>query len=191
VGQRGDDRQPRKNKPFCEKELSYIRAVKKAMDNPIVGEAIRVAMRQHLAQGGNEHTAWTATGITPHSVPHPEPFIAGIPDNITPNLAGRISDYEKRADRAGLVGVPGLEIIELYRHVAAGRDNLELLRHLASLAIKKAVYINADATLEQVEQAITKPIELEEWYAKWSTIKEYASAWAPKEDPLPLSLSRL
>ncbi|MEW5954873.1 MAG: hypothetical protein AB1815_14370, partial [Bacillota bacterium] len=77
-----------------QKELPYVKAVKKAMDNPIVGKAIRMAIRQHLAQGENEHTAWAATIIAPHSVPHPEPFIAGIPDNMTRSLTGRIIDYE-------------------------------------------------------------------------------------------------
>jgi hypothetical protein len=165
---------------------SYVLAVKKAMRNPIVNQAIRIAIRQHLAQGKDEHTAWAATLVAPYSIPHPEPHvIAGMPDEMTHKMAGRASEYESRADRAGLAGVPGHEILELYRLVESGQDDLALINLLATLAVKRAGYINADATLEQLEQSTAKIIEPEEWHEQWIAMKENAVAWAPKEDPLP------
>lgn len=169
-----------------EKGSSYVLAVKKAMKNQIVNQAIRIAIRQHLEQGKDEHTAWAATLVAPYSIPHPEPHtIAGMPDEMTHKMAGRASEYEARADRAGIASVPGNEILELYRLIESGQDNLALIKLLATLAVKRAGYINADATLEQVEQMTTRIIEPKEWHEQWIAMKENAIAWAPKEDPLP------
>ena len=167
-------------------DTTYVLACAEALRNQIVNKAIRVAIHNHLNQGGDEHTAWAATLVASPSIPHPEPHaIAGMPDEMTHKMAGRASDYEAHADRAGLAGVPGHEILKLYRLIESGQENLALIRFLATLAVKGAGYINADAILEQVEQMTTRLIEPKEWHAQWIAMKEKATGWAPKEDPLP------
>lgn len=169
-----------------EKGLSYVIAVKKAMRNQIVNQAMRIAIRNHLQQCGDEHTAWAATIVAPPIIPHPEPHtIAGMPDEMTKSMAGKACGYEARADRAGMAGVPGQAIIELYRLIESNEDNLDLIRYFAVRAVEGAGYINVDATLDQVEQITTRLVEPKEWYQQWNTMKEYATDWAPKNDPLP------
>lgn len=126
-------------------------------------------------------TAFVSRGMIPGNLIHPDvmPFVARA-DRINLTAAEKIVFFEQKMERAGLAGVPGIEIIELARVYKTG-DPEECFR-LACECIKKAGLINASATVQHVEYGILGPVPAAEYRKKWEEELQQALKWAPVQE---------
>lgn len=166
---------------------TYYEAVLEAMKIHFIARHIFQAARCYYNLNNDEHTAWAATIVEPLALRHPEPGIAGQADRIYPFLVKKIGQYEATAARAGVVGVPGPAILEMYRQkdtVSVEQRDM-FMSHLAQKSVEEAGYINENVTVELVIQGGLKPIPAKIWHSFWATYSEMAVAWAPAADPEP------
>jgi len=126
-------------------------------------------------------TAFVSRGMFPGNLTHPDlaPYVAQA-DRINLTAAEKIVFFEQKMERAGLAGVPGIEIIELARIYKTG-DPEECFR-LACECIKKAGLINASATVQHVEYGILAPVPAAEYRKKWEEELQGALQWAPVQE---------
>jgi hypothetical protein len=166
---------------------TYYEAVLEAMKVPFIARHIFQAARHYYNFNNDEHTAWAATIVEPLALRHPEPGIAGQADKIYPFLVKKIGKYEAVAARAGVVGVPGPAILEMYRQKDTVRIEQRdmFMWHLAQKSVEEAGYINENVTVELVVQGGVKPIPAAVWFSLWASFSEMAVAWAPAADPGP------
>lgn len=83
---------------------------------------------------------------------------------ITPKKVAKIVDYEIRAIRSDLVGVPGPAILEMPEYLNS--HNIQSALTCAELAIKTAGYVPSDASVADVRDGrikIINPAKLEEF----------------------------
>ena len=93
---------------------------------------------------------------------HPVPQVASVNlGTITPSKTTKIVDYEIRAMRSILIGVPGPDILEIPEYLN-NRDKQSALKYAES-ALKTAGYITSDASVADVQDGrikIISPTEL-------------------------------
>lgn len=96
---------------------------------------------------------------------HPIPQVASVNlETITPSKTTKIVDYEIRAMRSILVGVPGPDILEIPEYLNS-RDKQSALK-CAEMALKTAGYITSDASVADVRDGrikIINPAKLEKF----------------------------
>lgn len=89
---------------------------------------------------------------------HPVPMEAqAAVELIMPTVVRRTVEYEMRAQKSDLVGVPGPAILNISENLKAG--NIEVALQLAKEAILSAGYIPSDASLAEVKNGIIKIIK--------------------------------
>ncbi|MEW6065599.1 MAG: hypothetical protein AB1538_10600 [Bacillota bacterium] len=88
---------------------------------------------------------------------HPIPQVASVNlGTITPSKTTKIVDYEIRAMRSILIGVPGPDILEIPEYLN-NRDKQSALKYAES-ALKTAGYITSDASVADVQDGRIKII---------------------------------
>jgi hypothetical protein len=101
------------------------------------------------------------------------------PDKMYQKNIKYITDTEQSMDMVGLAGVPGPAIFELLKVYKSGK--VEAIKKLARKAVETAGFVNAHATVKDVDECTPPEVQLKHWEKEeqaamdWNPIKE----WGP------------
>jgi hypothetical protein len=99
------------------------------------------------------------------------------PDRMYQKHIKYITDTEKSMDMVGLAGVPGPAFLELLKVYKSGK--MEVIKRLAREAVETAGFVNAHATVQDVDECTPPEIQMKHWEKEeqgamdWSPIKEW------------------
>ncbi|WP_156779595.1 hypothetical protein [Desulforamulus reducens] len=149
------------NKPY------YLMARRLLNDKEIISVFRRAFELQGLSLNDNNEQNLCSRYIpSTGKLHHPVPMEAqAAVELIMPSGIKRTVEYEMRALKADLVGVPGPAILDISGYLKAG--NIDDAIKLANLAIMTAGYVPSDASLGDIRDGVvkvTKPSEINEVY---------------------------
>jgi hypothetical protein len=160
----------------CKNGEPYWQAARRAYQQ--VGKYISEAAHEILQETGD----WCRFQIS--GVVEPKPMTQQLPgpycqnpDKMYQKNIKYITDTEKSMDMIGIAGVPGPEIFKLAKVYKSGK--LEAIKELARKAVETAGFVNAHATVRDVDECTPPETYLEYWDNReqealdWNPIKEW------------------
>ncbi|MCF8010913.1 MAG: helix-turn-helix domain containing protein [Clostridiales bacterium] len=151
---------------------------KRVLNNKDISCIIRDAAYEFLVKKGiNTHTeitAWASLIIPPAEVFHPAPGGYCIPpENTNLTHTSYAAHMESRQDKAGLCGVPSVELLEKAIELSNTKDAGKKLADL----VGSCGYIEEHRTVGEVRQRV--PDQQKKWEKIWDEYKEKSISWAP------------